>query len=45
MKRQLPGLCEAARESCPVVPDGLYLVRVDTEGHMEAGLVSARFPV
>ena len=29
MKRQLPGLSDAARDSRPEIPDGVYLVRVD----------------
>lgn len=29
MKRQLPGLADAARDSRPEVPDGIFLVRVD----------------
>jgi hypothetical protein len=30
MKRQVPGLAETARESRPEIPDGIFLVRVDT---------------
>jgi len=30
MKRQLPGLSEAAQESRTSLPDGIYLVRVDS---------------
>jgi hypothetical protein len=30
MKRQLPGLSETAVESQPTIPDGVYLVRVDS---------------
>ena len=29
MKRQVPGLAEATRDSRPEVPDGIFLVRVD----------------
>ena len=29
MKRQVPGLAEAIRDSRPEVPDGIFLVRVD----------------
>ena len=29
MKRQVPGLAEAARDSRPEIPDGVFLVRVD----------------
>jgi hypothetical protein len=29
MKRQLPGLADATRDSRPEVPDGVFLVRVD----------------
>ncbi len=30
MKRQLPGLAETARDSRPELPDGIFLVRVDS---------------
>jgi hypothetical protein len=29
MKRQVPGLAEAARDSCSELPDGVFLVQVD----------------
>jgi hypothetical protein len=29
MNRRVPGLAETAHDSCPKVPDGFYLVRVD----------------
>jgi hypothetical protein len=33
MRRQLPGLSDAVRESRPTIPDGAYLVRVDNAQH------------
>jgi hypothetical protein len=30
MKRQLPGLADVARDSRPEIPDGIFLVRVDS---------------
>jgi hypothetical protein len=29
MKRQVPGLAEITRDSRPIIPDGIFLVRVD----------------
>ena len=29
MKRQVPGLADATRDSRPEIPDGIFLVRVD----------------
>ena len=33
MKHQVPGLADTARTSCPEVPDGMFLVRVDHAQH------------
>jgi len=33
MKRHLPGLSATAAESCPALPDGLFLVRVESIQH------------
>ena len=33
MKRHVPGLAETARDSCPEVPDGMFLVRIDHAQH------------
>jgi hypothetical protein len=30
MRRQVPGLAETARDSCPEIHDGIFLVRVDS---------------
>ena len=33
MKRQLPGLSETATDSRPALPDGIFLVRVESAQH------------
>jgi hypothetical protein len=33
MKRRLPGLSETARETCPTIPDGVFLVRLEGAQH------------